>query len=94
MIVIMGYRLTRKAFAELIDTSLDIELVGQVKALIEGNECVREIHSLRSRSMGGLGYVDARHSIKAAKQTHSSLLESNAWHHRSDAMSIDPTQVR
>ena len=59
MISVMGYRLTSKAFAELIDTSLDNELVGQVKALIEGNESVREIHSLRSRSMGGLGYVDA-----------------------------------
>lgn len=59
MIIIMGVRLTSKAFAELIDTSLDIELVGQVKSLIEGNESVREVHSLRSRSMGGLGYVDA-----------------------------------
>ena len=59
MIVIMGYRLTRNAFSELIDTGLDVELVGQVKSLIEGNQSVREIHSLRSRSMGGLGYVDA-----------------------------------
>jgi divalent metal cation (Fe/Co/Zn/Cd) transporter len=59
MIIIMGYRLTSKAFAELIDTGLDIELIGQVKSLIEGNESVHEIHSLRSRSMGGLGYVDA-----------------------------------
>jgi cation diffusion facilitator family transporter len=59
MIIVMGIRLTSKAFAELIDTSLDIELVGQVKSLIEGNESVREVHSLRSRSMGGLGYVDA-----------------------------------
>jgi len=59
MIIFMGYRLTSKAFAELIDTGLDIELVTQVKSLIEGNESVHEIHSLRSRSMGGLGYVDA-----------------------------------
>jgi cation diffusion facilitator family transporter len=59
MIIIMGYRLTSKAFAELIDTGLDIELIGQVKSLIESNESVHEIHSLRSRSMGGLGYVDA-----------------------------------
>ncbi len=59
MIIVMGFRLTSKAFAELIDTSLDIELVGQVRSLIEGNESVREVHSLRSRSMGGLGYVDA-----------------------------------
>jgi cation diffusion facilitator family transporter len=59
LIVVMGYRLTSKAFAELIDTGLDGELVGKIKSLIEGNESVREIHSLRSRSMGGLGYVDA-----------------------------------
>ena len=59
MISVMGYRLSKKAFAELIDTGLDNELIGQVKALIESNECVDEIHSLRSRSMGGLGYVDA-----------------------------------
>jgi cation diffusion facilitator family transporter len=59
MIIVMGLRLTSKAFAELIDTSLDIELVGQVRSLIESNESVREVHSLRSRSMGGLGYLDA-----------------------------------
>jgi cation diffusion facilitator family transporter len=59
LIIVMGFRLAKKAFAELIDTSLDNELVGQVKGLIESNESVREIHSLRSRSMGGLGYVDA-----------------------------------
>ena len=59
MIIIMGVRLTSKAFAELIDTSLDSELVGRVKSLIEGNASVRKVHSLRSRSMGGLGYVDA-----------------------------------
>jgi divalent metal cation (Fe/Co/Zn/Cd) transporter len=50
---------TSKAFAELIDTGLDIKLVGRVKSLIEANGCVREVHSLRSRSMGGPGYVDA-----------------------------------
>jgi len=59
MIILMGSRLTRNAFRELIDTSLDFELVGQVRTLIEDNESVREVHSLRSRSMGGLGYVDA-----------------------------------
>lgn len=59
MISVMGYRLTSKAFAELIDTSLDIELVERVKLLILGNGSVHQIHSLRSRSMGGLGYVDA-----------------------------------
>ena len=59
MIVLMGYRLTRNAFREFIDTSLDLKLVKRVNSLIESNESVREVHSLRSRSMGGLGYVDA-----------------------------------
>ena len=59
LITLMGSRLTRNAFRELIDTSLDFELVSQVKSLIEDNESVRKVHSLRSRSMGGLGYVDA-----------------------------------
>ena len=59
MIFIMGYRLSRKALNELIDTSLDIELVEKVKSLVQNDECVLDIHSLRSRSMGGQGYVDA-----------------------------------
>jgi len=59
LIIVMGYKLTSRAFAELIDTSLESELVGQVRSLIDSNECVREVHSLRSRSMGGLGYIDA-----------------------------------
>ena len=59
LIIVMGFRLAKKAFAELIDTSLDNELIGKVKTLIESSESVLEIHSLRSRSMGGLGYVDA-----------------------------------
>ena len=59
MIFIMGYRLSRKALNELIDTSLDIKLVEKMKSLIKNDECVLDIHSLRSRSMGGQGYVDA-----------------------------------
>ena len=59
MISFMGYKLARKAFDELIDTSLDHELVSRIQNTVEGNVCVKALHSLRTRSMGGQGYIDA-----------------------------------
>ncbi|MFV2032769.1 MAG: cation diffusion facilitator family transporter [Gammaproteobacteria bacterium] len=59
MISFMGYRLTRKALNELIDTSLDLDLVEGVNALMANDESVLAVHSLRTRSMGGQGYIDA-----------------------------------
>jgi len=59
MISFMGYKLARKAFDELIDTSLDHELVTNIQNTVEGNDCVKALHSLRTRSMGGQGYIDA-----------------------------------
>ena len=59
MISIMGYKITRKALNEMIDTSLDIELIEAVKSTMVDDESVRAVHRLRSRSMGGLGYIDA-----------------------------------
>jgi cation diffusion facilitator family transporter len=59
MITWMGLRLGRKALDELIDTGLDLDLVEQVRDAMQGNASVIGIHNLRSRSMGGLGYVDA-----------------------------------
>ena len=59
MISWMGLRLSRKALNELIDTSLDIELIDQVRAAMKANNSVIGVHNLRSRSMGGLGYLDA-----------------------------------
>lgn len=58
MISLMGLHLVRKAFAELIDTSLDQELVDKVKNQILANDGVVAVHSLRSRSMGGMGFID------------------------------------
>lgn len=49
----------RKALNELIDTSLDFELVDNIKTFMLDNECIRAVHSLRTRSMGGQGYIDA-----------------------------------
>jgi len=59
MISWMGLRLGRKALNELIDTGLDLELVEQVRTAMQANRCVIGVHHLRSRSMGGLGYLDA-----------------------------------
>lgn len=58
MISMMGIHLIKKAFSELIDTSLDQELVDDIKAHILKMDGVFDIHSLRSRSMGGMGYID------------------------------------
>ena len=58
MISMMGIHLIKKAFQELIDTSLDRELIDDIKAHILKMDGVFDIHSLRSRSMGGMGYID------------------------------------
>ncbi len=58
MISLMGLHLVKKSFAELIDTSLDQELLDKVKQHILNTGGVVAIHSLRSRSMGGMGYID------------------------------------
>ncbi len=59
MIVLMGFRLGRNALYELIDTGLDFDLVDDLRAAMLGDKSVTGIHNLRTRSMGGLGYVDA-----------------------------------
>lgn len=59
MIAWIGLRLCRNALTELIDTGLDLELVEQVRAAMKANPSVVGVHNLRSRSMGGLGYLDA-----------------------------------
>ncbi|MDJ0834299.1 MAG: cation diffusion facilitator family transporter [Gammaproteobacteria bacterium] len=58
MIALMGTHLLKKAFAELIDTSLDQELVASIKQVILDMDGVMAVHSLRSRSMGGRGFID------------------------------------
>ena len=59
MISRMGLRLGRKALDELIDTSLDRKLVDEISSAMKANSSVVGVHNLRSRSMGGLGYLDA-----------------------------------
>lgn len=58
MISLMGLHLVKKAFAELIDTSLDQQLVEQIRQYVVNVDGVFAVHRLRSRSMGGLGYID------------------------------------
>lgn len=59
MILWIGFRLGRKALYELIDTGLDFELVEEVRQAMQADASVVGIHNLRTRSMGGLGYIDA-----------------------------------
>jgi len=59
MISWMGFRLGRKALYELIDTGLDFELVEAVRQAMLADASVVGIHNLRTRSMGGQGYIDA-----------------------------------
>lgn len=59
MIIAMGFGLSRRSLNELIDSSLQRELVESIESIIKHNGAVKAIHSLRTRSMGGLGYVDA-----------------------------------
>jgi hypothetical protein len=59
MVALIGLRLARKALDELIDTSLEPELIEQIRALMRDLPSVTGVHNLRSRSMGGQGYLDA-----------------------------------
>jgi cation diffusion facilitator family transporter len=58
MIALMGAHLVRKSFSELIDTSLDQDLVDAIRDHVLATEGVMAVHRLRSRSMAGLGYID------------------------------------
>ena len=66
MISWMGFRLGRKALYELIDTGLDFELVAEVRQAMLADASVVGIHNLRTRSMGGLGYIDAHIEVDAS----------------------------
>ncbi len=59
MILLMGFRLGWRALAELVDTGLDVDLTDDIRRAMLEYESVTGIHNLRSRSMGGLGYIDA-----------------------------------
>ncbi|MDH3450449.1 MAG: cation diffusion facilitator family transporter, partial [Gammaproteobacteria bacterium] len=59
MIIMMGFRLASRALYELIDTGLDFELVDRVREAMLADTGVIGIHNLRTRSMGGQGYIDA-----------------------------------
>jgi len=66
MISWMGFRVGRKALYELIDTGLDFELVAEVRQAMLADASVVGIHNLRTRSMGGLGYIDAHIEVDAS----------------------------
>ncbi len=65
MILLMGFRLGRKALDELIDTGLELKLVDKVRAAMQADASVVGIHNLRTRSMGGQGYIDAHIEVNS-----------------------------
>lgn len=65
MIIRMGFKLALKAIKELIDTALEPELVNQIRSLVLKVKGVYGIHQLRTRSMGGLGYIDIDIEVNA-----------------------------
>lgn len=73
MISYMGIQLVKRSFAELIDTSLDQELVESIQNYILNIDGVLAVHRLRSRSMGGLGYID----IEIRVSPHISVSEAH-----------------
>jgi len=58
MIMNMGLKISIKALKELIDTALEPKLVAEITTTVRKISGVYGIHSLRTRSMGGLGYID------------------------------------
>lgn len=58
MIMSMGLKLSIKALKELIDTALEPKIVAEIATTVSDVSGVYGIHSLRTRSMGGLGYID------------------------------------
>lgn len=78
MVSWIGLRLVRKALSEFIDTSLDPDLVGKVRALMQADTSVTGVHNLRSRSMGGLGYIDAHIEV----DSHLTVSEAHYIAHR------------
>lgn len=58
MIVHIGWSLGQDAMKELVDTGLDPEAITALRATINGVDGVHNIHSLRTRRMGGKILID------------------------------------
>lgn len=59
MIAHMGGKLALQALAELIDTGLDAEAVGEIRQTLLDTHGVRGLHELRTRKMADHALVDA-----------------------------------
>ena len=58
MIIKMGWSTGWSSVRELIDTSVSVELLSQIKQVIKNTHGVEKIHQLRSRSMGNDVLID------------------------------------
>ena len=93
LISVMGAHLIKQAFAELIDTSLDQALVEKIRQHILQIDGVVAIHSLRSRSMGGQGYIDTEIRVNphlSVSEAHyiSLAIEQSVKKHFSEILDI------
>ena len=82
MIMLMGYRLSRKALDELIDTGLDFELVDELRETMLADSGAVGIHNLRTRSMGGQGYIDAHIEVDSDLSVSEAHYIANRIEHR------------
>lgn len=59
----MGWDLLRENVMALMDTMPDDELVGQIRAAAEDQECVQEVRDLHVRQRGSVYYADLRIAV-------------------------------
>ena len=66
MIAMIGWRLSREAVEELVDTALSDSYVSEIKEQIENVEGVRGVHHLRTRRMGASVFLDIHLQVEPA----------------------------
>jgi cation diffusion facilitator family transporter len=79
MIVRIGFKLAYDSVQELVDASLEPELVDSIREKILSHEGVRELHMLRTRRLGHHAHVDV-HILVAPK------LSVSEGHHISETV--------
>jgi cation diffusion facilitator family transporter len=75
MIAKVGWSISWGSLRELIDTALGEEQVARIRKTIESVDGVKEVHALRTRSMGGQALVDA-HILQALVDAHILVRDS------------------
>ena len=58
MIIQMGLSYSWNSIKELVDTAVDVQLLGEIETIIRSIHGVQKIHQLRTRMMGGDIFID------------------------------------